>query len=325
MDQNGVKKRKLTCTIAAVILLLLSSCVDQPEQTIRIGSSPWSGYEPLFLSRQLGYLDEDSVSLFELPSADITMEAFRNHSIDIAPLPLDGVLELLQDGTKLRIILVMDVSNGGDVALVSPDIKKISDIKGKRVVAVNIPLGLYMVRRLLDKAGLERKDINLQLITETEMVDYYKRGLADVIITYDPVKTALQKVGMKVIFDSTEIPNEIFDVLVVHEDVYQRQTNEVCGIVKTWFKTLHYMEQNPAAAAKKISRRIGVTEADFQTMMSGIVIPDQTRVMEMLGGSSPALLAPANRLVSLLVKEGLLRDKVDVSTAIDAQFISCVK
>lgn len=324
MVKIGVK-RVINSVLMFIMLLLLTSCVEQPEQVIRIGSSPWPGYEPLFLGRDLGFLDEESVSLFELPSADITMEAFRNHSIDIAPLPLDSVLELLQDGTKLRIILIMDISNGGDVALVRPDIKELSDIKGKRVVAVNIPLGLYMVARLLERAGLVRKDIRLQLMSETEQEDYYKQGKADVIITYDPVKTALQNAGMKVIFDSTDIPNEIFDVLVIHEDVYKSRSEDVCGIVKQWYKTLEYMQQNPEDAASKISRRLRVSEADFHNMMKGIIIPNKKSVTEMLSGESPALIPASDRLAKILYKEGLLRELVDVTPAIDKNFISCIK
>ncbi|MDH5393876.1 MAG: ABC transporter substrate-binding protein [Gammaproteobacteria bacterium] len=312
--------------IAGLVLFLhLTACTEQPEQAIRIGSSPWPGYEPLYLARELGYFDEEEITLFELPSADITMEAFRNHSVDVASLPLDGILELLNDGARLRMILIMDISNGGDAVLAHPDIKQLADIQGKRIAAVNIPLGLYMVSRLLDKAGLERKDIQLKLMSETEQQAHYSQGLADIVITYDPVKTALQKAGMKVIFDSADIPNEIFDVLVVHEEVYNNRRKAVCGVVNQWFKTLAYMQENPAAARAKMSLRLGVSETDFQNMMTGIVIPDKNEVIKMLGGETPALMPAANRLASLLHKEGLVNELVDARTAIDPDFVSCIK
>ena len=308
-----------------VILLFLTACSDVSEPAVRIGSSPWPGYEPLYLARDLGYFDENRVNLFELPSQDITMTSFRNRSVDIASLPLDGILELLQEGTKLRMILIMDISHGGDVAMASPDIKQLSDIKGKRIAAVNIPLGLYMLSRLLDKAGLERKDIELHLMAETEQESFYKQGLTDVVITYDPVKTALQKAGMKVIFDSTEIPNEIFDILVVHESVYQSRRKDVCEVVNQWFKTLDYIRENPQDAATRISRRLGVSEADYHEMMKGIVIPDKNEVKRMLGGGRPELLPAANRLATILQKERLIKGYVDASAAIDPDFVSCIR
>jgi len=310
--------------LIAVIALFLSACSEEPEQAIRIGSSPWPGYEPLYLARDLGYFDHNRVSLFELPSADITLESFRNHSVDIASLPLDSVLELIQEGSQIKIILIMNISHGGDVVLVKPDIKHLTDIKGKRVAAVNIPLGLYMLSRLLDRAGLEKKDIELSLMSETEQEAFYKSGQADVVITYDPVKTALQKAGMKTIFDSTDIPNEIFDILVVHESVYLSHKKDVCEVVNQWFETLDYIHENQQDAAVKISRRLGVSESDYHQMLKGIIIPDKKTVKAMLGGEKPELVPAANRLASILQKERLIKDFADVSGAIDTDFVSCI-
>ena len=44
----------------------------------------------------------------------------------------------------------MDITHGGDAAMAGPEIKTLADIKVKRVSIVNIPLGLYMLNRMLD-------------------------------------------------------------------------------------------------------------------------------------------------------------------------------
>lgn len=103
--------------IFAGLVLWIASCSESPPEPLRIVSSPWPGYEPLYLARDLGYFGNNRVNLFELPSADINMESFRNGSIDLATLTLDEAIELLRDGIKLRILLVMDFSNGADAVL----------------------------------------------------------------------------------------------------------------------------------------------------------------------------------------------------------------
>lgn len=204
----------LVFKIMCIISVVLIGCNEPPKTPIRIGSGPWPGYEPLYLARDLGYLDNNAINLFELPSSDITMESFRNHSTDVGTITLDETLELIHDGTKVRILLVMDISHGGDAVLARPEIKQISDIKGKRISVVNIPLGLYMLNRLLDKAGVERQDVTVFSMPETKQEEFYRDGKADVVITFEPVKTKLTQAGAHVIFDSSMIPNEIFDLMV---------------------------------------------------------------------------------------------------------------
>lgn len=302
---------------------ILASCNKAPQAPLRIASSPWPGYEPLYLARDLGYLKEDKVNLFELPSSDINMESFRNRSADLSTLTLDEALHLLKGGTKLRIVTVMDISHGGDAVLAHPSIKKLSDIKGKRIAIMNITLGLYMLKRLLDKAGVDRKDVTIFPMSENKQVDFYKRGKADVVITFDPIKTKLQNLGANVIFDSSQIPNEIFDLLLVHEDVYLNRREEVCQVTKAWFKALDYLKSNPKDAAVRMSKRLRVKPEEIPAMLEGIILPTRAENKKILGGDKPSILAPAHQLSKILVKEKMINGMIDASVAIDNSFTSC--
>lgn len=306
------------------LLLLLSACTEEFHEKHTIASSPWPGYEPLYLARDLGYFDNNKVKLFELPSADITMESFRNHSTDLASLTLDATLELIDEGTKLRILFIMDISNGGDAVLAKPSIKKLSDIKGKRISIINIPLGLYMLNRLLDKAGLERKDVKVFPMPETHQEKFFKEGKVDVVITFDPVKSRLEKQGMHVLFDSSDIPNEIFDLMVVHEDIYQHHFDEICEIGKQWFKTLNYIKGNNKGASERMGKRLGVDAAAYNDMMKGLIIPSLEENKKLLTGEPPTLLEPAKILASIMLKENQLSKIVDVSNVLDKRFMECV-
>ena len=306
------------------VLLLLTACTENQQEKLTISSSPWPGYEPLYLARDLGYFDSNKVKLFELPSSDITMESFRNHSTDLASLTLDETLELIDDGTKLRILLIMDISNGGDAVMAKQSIKKLSDIKGKRISIVNIPLGQYMVNRLLDKAGLESKDVEIFPMPETHQEKFYQDGNADLVLTFDPVKSRLEKQGMHVIFDSSDIPNEIFDLLVVHEDVYMKRFNDICLIGKQWFKTLDYIKNNNKAAATRMGKRLGVTTIEYNEMMKGLIVPSFEESKKLLAGENPGLLKPAINLASIMLKEKQVSKIVDARVALDHNYMECV-
>lgn len=321
---------KPTPSIVSLLVLLLImfnviSCGELPEEPIRLSSSPWPGYEPLYLARDLGYINESQVHIFELPSSDITMEAFRNRSTDAATLTLDETLGLLDEGTDLRIVLVLDISDGGDAVLAHPDIKKLSDIKGKRISIVNIPLGIYMLNRLLDKAGVSRSEVDVFPMAESKQLKFYQEGKADVVITFEPVKTLLKEAGAHVVFDSSMIPNEIFDLLVVHKDAYESHRAVLCHVANQWFKTLAYMKKNKEDAALKITGRLGLSKDDYGPLLDGLVLADKEINERLLGGNEPGMVVPARRLSEIMLVEQQLSKKIDVSNAIDPEFISCFK
>jgi NitT/TauT family transport system substrate-binding protein len=311
--------------IAALLCAsLLSSCGKEPVVPLRIASSPWPGYEPVYLARDMSFLSPKQVNIFELPSADITLESFRNRTADMASLTLDETLELLASGVKLRILFVMDGSNGADAVMASPQIKTLADLKGRRIAIENIPLGVYMLSRTLNAANLAREDVQIVPATETNQVDMYKQGKADAFITFDPFKSQLAAQGAHVIFDSSQIPDEIFDLMVVHEDVFQARREEVCEVGRQWFRTLEYMKQSPDDANVRIARRLGVTVAEYQTMVAGISVPDKRGSLHLLSGKSPAIAVPAENLVRVMLKEHQLKQGVDVKTALDLHLEDCL-
>lgn len=303
---------------------LLSSCGNKETvAALRIASSPWLGYEPLYLARDLGYLKE-GVSVLELPSADVSLESFRNHYADMATLRLDEALELMSNGTKLRILFVMDSSNGADAVMARPGIRTLADLKGRRVAVENYPLGAYMLNRTLGAAGLKPKDIQAVPAPESRHLEMYNEGRADVFITLEPFKSQLAVKGAHSIYDSSQIPNEIFDVMVVHEDVFQARRKEVCEIVRQWYRTLSYMKQVPAVANSSIARRLGVSTEEYQSMSNGITIPAREENLRMLGGKLPAIMTAAGKMNEVMLKEGLLKRSVDIRQALDAGVEDCI-
>lgn len=313
-----VKHCILACCLAG-----LAACDNGPEQPLRIGSSPWPGYEPLFLARDLGYFEGQNLKLFEVPSSDINVESFRNRSTDMATVTLDETLELLSDGTKLKIVLILDISHGGDAVMASPAVKNFADVKGKRISIVNIPLGLYMLNRFLDKAGVARGDVQVFPMAESKQEKFYQQGKADLVITFDPVKTHLAEMGMSVLFDSSDIPNEIFDIVVVHEDIYQARKDEICEFAKQWYRALDYIENNKADAAARISKRMRVNVSEFDNIMAGLKMGHHEQNKELLGGDNPGLLTRAERLTDIMIEENLMDARVDVTSAIDNTFVDC--
>jgi NitT/TauT family transport system substrate-binding protein len=279
----------------------------------------------LYLARDLGYLNKASVRITELPSSNITLEAFSNGSADIATLTLDETVTLLAKGKKLRILLVMDVSNGADAVVAKPGIKSLAELKGKRLGMENIPLGVYILSRILEVAGLTTADIQVVPMPEDKQEKAYLQGKIDAAITMEPYKTKLTQAGAHVLFDSSRIPDEIFDLVVVREEAYKTRRDELCQITRQWFRTLDYVQANQQDAANRMSKRMGVDMEIFRASVEGIKVPSRQENQRLLGGKTPALLVPAGRLVEIMLRAHMIPAPVDIATAIDPGFEACLR
>jgi NitT/TauT family transport system substrate-binding protein len=315
--------KQLMVAVMLVAGLGLSGCTP-PAEPLRIVSSPWPGYEPLYLARDLGFLDSRHVRLSEMPSSNITWEAFNNGSADIATLTLDETLSLLDHGRQLRIMAVMDISNGADVVMARPGINSLPEIKGKRIGIVNIPLGIFMLARTLELAGLNVADVTVLQMPEDKHERAYLTGEIDVAITFEPFKTRIANAGAQVLFDSSQIPDEIFDLLVVREDVYNSRREEVCEVTRQWFHTQDYIRNNQQQAYSQMGKRLNTDGADFAAMLEGLKVPDGEESRRLLGGESPAIIAPATRLLKIMLKEKLLKNPVKPSLLIAPELQGCM-
>jgi NitT/TauT family transport system substrate-binding protein len=298
----------------------LSGC-ELPPAPLRIVSSAWPGYEPLYLARDLGYLNEKQFILNELPSSNITLESFTNGSADIATLTLDETLTLLAQGKKVRILAVLDVSNGADAVMAKPRVKTLADLKGKRIAVINIPLGVFMLSRTLDAAGLKAKDVSVVLMPEDKHEKAYLQNDIDAAVTFEPFKTRLAQAGAHMLFDSSKIPNEIFDLLVVSEEIYQSRREELCHLTQQWFQTLDYVQANSREAQRRMSKRLGMDPALYQGMIDGLVVPGSHENIRLLAGSNPAIMQPAKNLSKAMLEAKLIPFAVDPQAALAPDFL----
>lgn len=308
--------RTLRALLAA---LIVSSCTPESPALLRIGTSVWPGYEPLYLARDLNYLDSGVVRLVEYPSASEVMRSFRNGAIEAATLTLDEALLLLQNYADIRVILVLDVSHGADVILGKPYLKNIQEIAGRRVGVENTALGAFVLSRALQQAKLSRGDIRVVSLPVSDHERAYHEDAVDAVVTFEPVRTRLLKAGARLLFDSTQIPGEIVDVLVVRRDALDAHASQINNLVSAWFRAVAYLRTHPHDAARRMAKREGVSSAEFLDALRGVRIPDQEENRRLLTGNSPLLVESARKLAASMIEQRLLQKEADISALLDAR------
>ena len=300
-----------------LVVLLLSGCGSPPPSTLHIGTNVWQGYGPLYLADEKGYYGKSSIRMVEYASATQVLQAFRNGAIEGAALTLDEALQLAQDVPDIAIVLVMDFSDGADALLARPGIDSLAALRGKRVGIESTALGAYMATRALQQAGLTQEDI----IPVPVWVDAHERayleGRVDALITFEPVRSRLRAKGAKELFNSSQIPNEIMDVLVLRRSVIKGNDKQVRALLQGWFRALDFIRQDTPAAARLLAPRLGITPAEVITTFKELRLAEHGDNYAMLEGQPPQLLGIATKLQEILLKNNLLREPLDIARLIE--------
>jgi len=270
----------LTCFLAGVYFFKYKQ--DSSSKTLLIGTNVWMGYEAFYISKDKGLLNSKNTKMVEYGSATQVMRSFRNHIIDIAALTLDEALLLINEGHRLKIISITDISNGGDVLIAKPEFTKTSQLRGKRVGCEASALGQYMLRRALAFSDMTIADVTVVDTSIDQHIYGYENNHFDAVITFDPARSNLIKKGGNTLFDSSLIPGEILDVVVVQEDVFLQYKSEVRNLIKIWFESLTFIQDNPRKSAILMSKRLRMDVDEILESLSLIEQPNLKKCIDLM-------------------------------------------
>lgn len=289
-----------------LLLLLVPSCHHEDVEPLRVGTIPWPGTEPFFLGRELGLIEDHSTRLVEFSTLGALNRALRNGVIDAAHVTLDMALSLQQDGLELRVVLVPDYSHGGDAIVARPEVRRLKDLRGRRVAVEDLTTSPYVLGRALEQAGLYPSDVQIIRIPVDRQVQAYEAGAVDAVVTFVPFVDELLEAGAHKLLDSSELPGEIIDVLVVREERLAQHSEQVEHLLRGWFQALDYLERNPDDAVARMSRRLDMSPLEFTSAMQGLRLRSLDENRTLLGAPSPALAGPARHVQRVMRAQGLL-------------------
>ena len=301
MSQNfsGMRNIILFLLIAVPLLALIYN-FSQPDnianEKIRIGIDQYPGFEYLFVAEKEGFFKEAGlqIELVELSSLTEVRRAFERNKIDGMTSTLVEVLEAYKYSDRIaQIALVIDFSNGADVILASPKIKSVQDLRNKKIGIESGSLSSYLLYRSLELNNLKPTDITLMPMEKHEMFSALKTGKVDAITSYPPHSVTIQKLlQVNQIFDSSEIPGEIMEILAIDKKVLSKRPDLQGKLHRVWGKTREYIETNPDKAYATLVERFPISIEEFKQAMEKIQLvgsEDQNKYLT-LGGIAQTTL-----------------------------------
>jgi len=289
-------------------------------QPLNVGIHSWIGYETIEIAREFNWFS-NNIQFHNNAMASESIRGLLSGQLNAACLTLDEVLQVRAQGLPLTVVLVFDISSGADVVLARPEIRNLSDIKGKRIGVEQGALGSLVAGALLETAKLKHSSVTLIDCPPTQQLSAWKNNDVDIVISYSPSADLILNEGAHVIFNSLQMPNTIIDVLAVRNDQSQQKIKALKELVAVHFRSLNYINTNRQDASYRIAAHQNTSPQLVQKSLSGIVQSSLLLNREYLGINNARLLKAAKNISTTLVQYGLLKKDDELVNLTDFTYL----
>lgn len=278
-------------------MLLLSGCKEEERSTLRIGLNAWPGYEFLYLAQERGYYTQEGVrvELVELSSLSDTRRAYERGTLDgFGTTLIDALQSRHSTPPGPQVVRVVDHSNGADVIVTRAGIPDVKSLKGCRVGVEMVSLGIYILSRALEKAGLNLTNVTPVYTDSESMARDLAAGKLDAIVTYPPFSIPfLNKKEFNPVFSSLDLPGEVVDVIAFDSKIVATRAAEVQRVLRAFSRAVAFTQRDPETAMRIMAQREGISPAEFKSSLQN--------GMSMLGDQhQAAYLGPDGKLWELM-------------------------
>lgn len=213
----GLSRRRFLqlCVASPLLLTAASACGRKKDFSLGVYQHP--GHEAFYISDHFNLLP-DNVMLRKSQSAEVIVSAMLAGELDAATLALDEVLTCLAADIPLQVILILSRSCGANVLLSRPELTSAAQLKGKIIALESRAVSELLLEHYLQKSGLQRQDIEVAYLPQLKQLMAWENGQIDAAINTPPVSHYIERTGAKRLFDSSQCPALMFQVLAVRTD-----------------------------------------------------------------------------------------------------------
>lgn len=301
-----------------VSLLIFTGCVDE-SKPLKLGTSPWIGYEGIYQAKEFGWLDE-RVELVQGQLASDTFKRLISGEVDAATMTIDDLLVARSKGIDLTIVAVLDISAGSDVVLSKTRLNDFRELKHKRIALDNAALGTLILTKMLDQAKLQESNVHILYIPPHLQSDAWEKDQIDIAITYEPFASKLLEKGAYYLTSTHDFPETIFDVLAIRTDRIEGRQETIQHLVNAHFKALEYLHINYQDIVYRIASREGINPDDVKRTLGGVILPSQGANREYLSEDS-RLMRALHELNTLMYEKKFIPHKVSLDNLFDPAYL----
>lgn len=153
-------------------------------------------------------------------------------------------------GVDSTALIVGDFSNGND-GIVLKDKKELKDIKGQRINLVELSVSHYLLARGLESVDMTERDVRVVNTADADLVAAFNSRNVTSVVTWNPLlNEILNMPNANKVFDSSQIPGEIIDLMIVNTQVLEDYPQLGKALTGAWYEIMATMSGDSEPAKK---------------------------------------------------------------------------
>ena len=249
----NITKRSVGALIAAALCIF--SLAASAKDDYRIAWSIYVGWMPWGYAQESGIVDkwaEKYGITIEVVQFNDYIESINQYTagafdgctmtnMDALTIPAAG-------GVDSTALIVGDFSNGNDGIVLKGADKTLADIRGQNVNLVELSVSHYLLARALASEDMTERDLTVVNTSDADIVAAFSTDDVTSVVTWNPLLAEINAMpNVSPVFDSSMIPGEIIDMLVVSTEAAK---DERLGkaLVGAWYETMAVMSAEGAEA-----------------------------------------------------------------------------
>ena len=268
--------------VAALIALglLSTSALAETKKKFTVSWTIYVGWMPWDYAQQKGIVDKWAKKYgieIEMVQVNDYIESINQYTVG----KFDGCLMTNMDaltipaagGVDSTAVIMGDFSNGND-GIILKDKKSLKDIKGQNVNLVELSVSHYLLARGLETVGLSEKDLKVVNTSDADMVAAYGSKEVTAMTTWNPQLSEIltNNKSANLVFDSSKIPGEIIDMLVINTDTLKENPALGKALTGAWFEVMALMKKGDKEALTFMAKASGTDLKGYKSQLDSTMM-----------------------------------------------------
>ena len=242
---------------------------EAAKTEFNVGWSIYAGWMPWPYAEKSGILKKWAdkygikINLIQVNDYVESVNQYTAGKLDGVSVTNMDALTIPAAGGKDTTLLIMgDYSNGNDGIVINGP-GTVSSLKGKAINLVELSVSHYLLARALEMNGLKLSDVKTVNTSDADIVGAFGTKDVTAVAAWNPQLTQIKKApGATEVFNSSNIPNEIQDIMSVSTPTLKSNPNLGKALVGAWYEVLAIMARGDAESAKAIAEMAKLSGTD---------------------------------------------------------------
>ncbi len=273
------RRTLLSSTVLSLGLVAasLGPAAAQEKTDFRLAWSIYVGWMPWGYLETSGIMDKwaekygISVEIVQINDYVESINQYTAGAFDgVSATNMDTLSIPAGGGVDTTALIIGDYSNGNDAVIAKGD-ATLEDLAGTSVNLVELSVSHYLLARALDSVGLAERDLDGVVNTsDADMIAAFATDDVSTVVTWNPLVSEILNTNPEAtnLFDSSAIPGEILDLMVVNTDTLAANPDFGKAVVGAWYEVMGLMAAGDEEALTAMAEASGTDLEGYKAQLA---------------------------------------------------------